>query len=148
MSSIAASRFSPYRSTETVLGSNPAANAEVSVTVPAGELWLVRAVTVALVQGITQTPLPVLRITDGTNVFFESPGSTTAQAVSTTCQYTWAPGMTLTGQIGATTGVHSVAPLLEGILLIPGSVISTVTVGLGANSDYGVPAVRVLKGAG
>lgn len=132
---------------EVVIGTNPAANAEISQTVPAGELWWLLAVSVACVQGLTQTPQPLLSITDGTTKFFESFGSTTAQAVSTTCQYTWAPGFPLTGLVGATTNVHSTGPLPPDLVLRPGYVISTVTVGLGANTDYGAAAFFVFKGA-
>jgi len=141
-----AKRFSDYQSAKVVSGTNPAANAEVSQTVPAGELWLLFCVTVACVQGGTQTPLPILSITDGTTKFFESAGSTTVQAVSTTTQYTWAPGLVTSGQIGATTNVHSFAPLPEGLLLEAGYVIATTTIGIGANTDYGAPAFFVVKG--
>jgi hypothetical protein len=127
----------------TVLGTNPAANAELAETVPAGSRWKLLAVSVALVQGATQTPQPILVIDDGTNVIFEGFGSSAAQAVSTTCRYTWAPGLTLTAQIGATTNVHSTASLPEGLILPAGYRIRTVTVGIGANSDYGAPTLLV-----
>jgi len=125
------------------LGTNPAANAEVSETVPAGKSWVLLSVTVACVQGATQTPQPILVIDDGTNVIYESFGSTTVQAVSTTCQYTWSPGLTLTGQIGATTNVHSTAPLTEGLVLQAGYRVRTNTLGKGANTDFGAPALFI-----
>ena len=143
---VASKRFSGYQSAKVVVGTDPAANTEISQTVPAGELWLLYAVTVALVQGATQTPLPVLSITDGTTKFFESIGCTTAQAINTTCQYNWATGLVTSGLIGATTNVHAYAPLPEGLLLEAGYVIATTTVGIGAGSDYGAPAFFVLKG--
>jgi hypothetical protein len=130
----------------TVVGSDPAANTEFSQTVPAGELWLLLSVSVALVQGATQTPQPVLTITDGTNTIYQSYGATGAQAVSTTCQYNWAVGLTLAALVGATTGVKAVAPLPADLLLEAGSVIASSTVGKGANSNYGAPVFRVLKG--
>ena len=122
-------------------GTNPAANTEITETVPAGTSWLLVSVTVALVQGITQTPQPILVIDDGVDVIYESFGSSAAQAVSTTCQYTWAPGHTLSGQVGATTNVLSVAPLPAGLILPAGFRIRTSTVGIGANSDYGAPSL-------
>lgn len=130
---------------KSVLGTNVAANTELSDTVPADKVWQLLAVSVALVQGATQTPQPILVLDDGSVVFYESFGSTTAQAVSTTCRYTWAPGMTLTGLIGATTNVHSCAPLPAGLMLMPGYRIRTVTVGIGANSDYAAPQFYVAE---
>ena len=128
-----------------VTGSDGAANTEFSETVPAGEFWLLRSVSVALVQGATQTPQPILIIDNGTTTVYESFGSSAVQAVSTTCRYTWAPGHTLTGQVGATTNVHSTGPLPEGLLLGPGWRIRTSTIGIGANSNYGAPALMVTK---
>jgi hypothetical protein len=126
-------------------GTNVAANTELSETVPAGKFWKLIAVSVALVQGITQTPQPILQLDDGTDVIFESFGSSAAQAASTTCRYTWAPGHTLTAQIGATTNVHSTAPLPADLVLGPGYRIKTVTLGIGANSDYGAPSLFVVE---
>lgn len=128
-----------------VAGADPAANTEASVVVPAGKQWLVLAVSIQLVQGLTQTPQPILVLDDGTTVFFEAFGSSAVQAVSTTCRYTWSPDSPLTGQIGATTNVHSTAPLPEGLILGPGYRVRTSTLGLGANSDYGVPALYVVE---
>lgn len=107
--------------------------------------WYLISVSVALVQGATQTPQPVLVIDDGATTLFESFGSSAAQAVSTTCQYTWAPGLTLTGQVGATVNVHSNAPLSAGMVLPSGYRVRTNTIGLGANSDYGAPAIFVCE---
>lgn len=126
-------------------GTDPAANTEFQVTVPAGKSWLLVAVSVALAQGATQTPQPVLVIDDGTDVVFESFGSSAAQAASTTCRYTWAVGLPLTGQVGATTGVHSTAPLPQGLVLGAGWRIGSSTVGIGANSNYGAPSVTYVE---
>lgn len=128
-----------------VAGTNPAANTEITETVPVGETWRLLAVTVALVQGATQTPQPILIVDDGTNVVFESFGSSAAQAASTTCQYTWAPGLALSGQVGSGTNVHSLGPLLEGLVLPAGYRVRTSTLGIGANSDYGPPGLLVVK---
>jgi len=130
-----------------VNGTDVAANTEISETVPAGKHWELIAVSVALVQGATQTPQPILVLDDGTDVVFESFGSSAAQAASTTCRYTWAPGNPLTGLIGTGTNVHSVAPLPAGLRLPPGYRIRTVTLGIGANSNYGVPSLLVVEWA-
>lgn len=128
-----------------IQGADVAANTELLETVEAGKHWLLLAVSVALVQGITQTPQPILVIDDGTDVIYESFGSSAAQAVSTTCRYTWAPGLVLSGQVGATTDVHANAPLPEGLILPGGFRIRTSTLGLGANSNYGVPSLYVVE---
>jgi hypothetical protein len=127
-------------------GTNPAANVEISEAVPVGKHWLLYAVSVSLVQGITQTPQPILIIDDGsTGVIFEGFGSSAVQAVSTTTRYNWAPGLPLSAQIGATTDVHATAPLPEGLVLKPGYRIRTNTLGKGANSDYGAPVIYVVE---
>lgn len=129
-----------------VAGTNPAANNEVSEAVPADRLWQLLAIYVPLVQGITQTPQPILQLTDASdNVLAEIYGSTAAQAASTTCAYTWARGISVaSGQIGATTNVRSFAPLPD-VILKAGFKIKTVTIGIGANSDYGVPSLFVAE---
>ena len=126
-------------------GTDPAANAEISVIVPTGALWGLLAVTVALVQGITDTPRPILVIDDGTNVVYESFGSSAVQVVSTTCRYTWAEGLELSGQVGATTNVHSNAPLPHGLVLPAGYRIRTSTIGLAATANYGAPGLLIVE---
>jgi len=128
-----------------VAGANPAAGAEISEAVPAGKHWRLVSVSVALAQGLTQTPQPILVIDDGANVVWEGFGSSAAQAASTTCQYTWAVGHALSGQVGTGTGVHSTGPLPEGLLLPAGWRVRTSTIGIGANSDYGVPSLLVVE---
>jgi hypothetical protein len=129
-----------------VTGTNPAAGAEISETVPTGKWWLLKSLSVLLVQGITQTPQPILTLDDGTNVFYEAFGASNAGAASTTARYTWAEGLQLTAHIGATTNVHANGSLPPGGILLPaGYRIKTVTVGIGANSDYGAPQLLVVE---
>lgn len=130
--------------TTSVTGADPAANAEFSITVPAGERWLVKAVTVALVQGLTDTPWPTLVIDDGTNVLCAAKSGTAAMAVSTTCQHSWSPGCPLT-IAGATTAVIATGPIPADLVLEAGYRLRSVTAGLGSNSNYGVPRVTVVK---
>lgn len=126
-------------------GTNPAANTEVTETVPAGKHWLLVSVSIPCAQGATQTPHPALIIDDGTNVIYEGYGSTAAQAVSTTCVYTWGVGLQLTGQVGTGANIRSLAPLPEGLLLGPGYRVRTSTVGIGANTDFGTPSLFVVE---
>lgn len=130
----------------TVVGTNPAANVEISETVPAGETWLLLAVSALLVQGATQTPLPILVIDDGTNVIHEAHGATAAQAASTTARYTWAAGLPAPAALlGATPDLHGLAPLPYGLILPAGCRVRTNTIGKGANTDWGAPVLLVAK---
>jgi hypothetical protein len=127
-------------------GTNPAANTECQETVPAGKAWHVRSVMVACVQGATNTPLVTLTVDDGATVFEQFPGSTTVQAINTTCTYTWAPGLSPTAQIGLSTGVVSLGPLpRDGLWLPAGFRISTLSPGKGSNTDFGAPLIYVAE---
>ncbi len=128
-----------------VVGSAPAAGAEVAVqVVPAGKLWVPLAYSVSLVQGLTQAPLPALVLDDGANVLVQAPGSSAAMAVSTTCQFTWATGLALSGQLGTGATVVSTGPLPR-VLLKEGHRVRTLTAGIGANSQYGAPRFVVAE---
>lgn len=124
---------------------NPAANAEFTITVPAGKFWVVSSVTVQLAQSGSGTSMPILVFDDGTNVLYESYGSTTTQAISTTCRYTWARGLPLTGLNGATTEVHSTAPIPGEMPIPAGGRISSRTIGLSANTDYTIANLWVVE---
>lgn len=128
-------------------GADPAAGAEVSVVVPAGELWELLAVTVALVQGLTNTPQPVLVVDDGATERFSALGNAVAQSASTTARYTWAVGLMPTGFIGTTPNIRAYAPLLPNLLLAESWRVRTVTLGIAATADYGVPSLLVRKRA-
>jgi hypothetical protein len=127
-----------------ILGTDPAAGIECSDAVPAGKSWVLLAYLVDMVQGITQTPQPILQIDDGANVIHESLGCSAAQAISTTCRYIWAPAYTLTGQVGATPNIRAFAPLAE-LILGAGYRVRTATLGIGANSNYGAPVLYVAE---
>ena len=127
------------------VGTDVAANTEWSETVPSGKIWQLQAVSVALVQGATQTPRPILIIDNGTTTFYECFGASDVQAESTTCRYNWAPGLTLSAVTGATTDVHATAPLPAGLVLRAGYRVRTSTTGKGANSNYGAPALLVVE---
>lgn len=128
-----------------IAGTNPAAGAEIQETVPSGKWWKLLALTVQLVQGITDTPQPILVIDDGANVIWEGFGSSAAQASGTTTRYTWSCGSgTITGQVGAGANVHSTAPL-PAIPMGPGWRVRTSTLGITATGDYGVPRLFVVE---
>ena len=126
-------------------GANAAASAEAgTITVPVGERWLLHGVSVECVQGSTQTPWPRLIITDGSYVGAFHSG-TAAQAASTTCRHNWSPAGPLVGPTGATTAVASQGTLPKGLILEAGATIATSTVGIGANTDYGIMVARYTK---
>src|SRR5262245_27328587 len=125
-----------------VTGADPAANNEFSITVPAGKIWQLLSVSVSLAQGATQTPQPALVIDDGTTTIFQSFGASTAQNSAVTTRYTWAPDCTLTAG-GAATVVT--APLASGLILPQNSRLRSITAGIGANTNYDVPAALVVE---
>lgn len=128
-----------------VTGADPAAAAECSITVPAGERWLLHAVTVSLVQGISQTPWPQLVLKDENAVVLAaSNAGTAAQAASTTTRHCWFPGAGVT-QVGTTPNIVTTGPIPPGMILDAGATITTSTSGIGANTNYGVPVAFVTK---
>lgn len=133
-----------YPAQDAVTGADAGAGAEAgTITVPAGERWLLLGASVELVQGATQTPWPRLLITDGSTVFAAVSGST-AQAASTTCRHSWFPGAPL-AITGATTAVQAQGAIPPDLVLEAGATIATSTVGIGANSNYGVLQATVVK---
>lgn len=133
-------------STVTEVGADAAAGAEAgTITVPAGERWLLRSVHVEMVQGATQTPWPRLVIGNGSRTVFVAHSGAAAQSASTTCQHAWSRGAQSLGPSGATTACAAQGPLPEGLVLEAGWTIATSTVGIGANSNYGVMAAVVQK---
>jgi hypothetical protein len=126
-------------------GADPGAGAEFIITVPTGKIWTLALVTVVNVQAGSGSSHPFLVVDDGTDPFGEFPGSSAAQGVSTTCRYSWYPGAVTSGQIGVTTGVHSVGALPDVLVLPGGYRIRSVTMGLSASTDYGVPLLWVIE---
>lgn len=121
---------------------NPAANTEFSITVPAGESWQLFSVTVNLVETV-QTPWPALTIKDSAGTLvFQAQAGTAARAATNTSQITWAAGMPTLGA-AADTVVQGTLP--EGLIVGSGFVIASLTAGIGANCDYGAASLLVLK---
>lgn len=126
-----------------ITGADPAAGAEVAAaafTVPAGKLWEVLSFSVPLVQGATQTPAPALVWDDGTSVLGAAPGSSAAVSAATTTRMTWAAGL-----LNITAGAALTANMapLPRLLLPAGYRLTTLTAGIGGNTDYGVAKALV-----
>jgi hypothetical protein len=104
--------------------------------------WVLLAVSVQMVQGITQTPWPSLIIDDGAVTIFQAFSGTAAMSASTTTQHTWAPNLQALGSAASTANL---GPLPDGLVLPPGYRLRTSTTGLGANSNYGAPSYFVCE---
>ena len=127
---------------DTAVSTNPAANTEASITVPAGSTWLITSAFITCVQGLTQTPLPSLVIKDASgNVVGSYAGASAAQSATTTSTYTWYTGAPMTSGAGAT---FNSSPLPPGIAVKAGWKIETSTAGKGANTDLSALAVHVI----
>ena len=135
--------FYGWPTVKTVTGTNPAANTECSDTVPANKCWLLRSYTLTCAQGITQTPLTSLTVTNvaGT-VVYSYPGTSSAQNSSVTLTMRWSPNQTLTAGGAATSAT---APIPEGTLLPEGYSLVTSTNGKGAATDHGAPIIEVYE---
>lgn len=128
--------FPPNSKPDYLTSSDPAANAEASITVPSGSpRFLILSASIALVQGATQTPLGYLVVKNelGT-VLGQFAGASAATSASITTQYNWYPTAALTAGAGATVNT---APIPYGLVLKGGWTVSTSTTGKGANTDYG-----------
>lgn len=124
------------------ISTDPAANTEASITVPAGSNWIILCAHLTVVQAATQTPLPQLQIAlaNGT-VIGLYPGASAAMSASTTSTFDWFEAAALTAGAGATSNR---APIPRGLSVKTGWVISTVTTGKGANTDLSALALHVI----
>lgn len=124
------------------VSTDPAANTEASITIPAGSTWLILAAHLTVAQGATQTPLPQLQVADSAgNVIGLYPGASAATSASTTSTFDWYEGATLTAGAGATSNR---SPIPRGLVVKGGWVVSTVTTGKGANTDLSALALHVI----
>jgi hypothetical protein len=126
-----------------VTGTNPAANAETVLTVPAGKNYKLVSASVSVAQGATQTPLPALTIKDSAGtVVFQQNAATAAISASTTSQCNWHSGAVITAGAALTTNQ---APLPPDIVLGPLWTLETVTAGKGANTDLAALSALVVE---
>lgn len=125
--------------TRAIVGTNPAATAEVAETVPAGSRWRLRSLSVSLVTNATAgTRGPALDILDGAgNELYR--GGTATQAISLNIRHTWASGISVMSS--AVNG--SIGPAPFDLLLLPTWQIKTLTGNIQTGDDYGAPAYVV-----
>lgn len=121
---------------------NPAAGAEVTVAVPAGKWWAVRAVHFKLVTAVAvANRLVRLAMDDGANVFFTVPNDV-AHAASQTTEYSY--GATFEAAQGATVSAR-VYPI-PAVVLGPAYRIRTVTAAIQAADQFSEIALLVDEG--
>lgn len=125
---------------QAITGTNPAAGAEISITVPTGHWWRLKALRFGLVTDATvATRRPRVDVTIDSIVVASFP-SVHSHTASTTVLYVYAEG------IGAQTdgiGLISINPMLTDLILPPASTLTTVTANLQAADDYAAPTILV-----
>lgn len=128
----------------TYLGTDPAANTEISETVPAGKMWRLTAFTVAFVTDANvANRFPKLILDDGANEIVRE-GITTAITASLSMVLSFYLGRA-TQSVNVTAGGVSAASPLPDIVLPPGSRVRTVTGNLQVGDNYGAPTFTVLE---
>jgi hypothetical protein len=120
-------------------GTNPAAGAELSITVPDSTRWRILAMRASLVtSGVAATRQVHLQITDGTTVVMDLPAVTTQIASLTRVYNAVASGF---GQALADTQIY--LPLPMNLYVAAGWTIVTLTTLLDVGDDWGAPQLYV-----
>ena len=129
----------------TIATADPAAGSEVPVTaVPTNAKWKLKGFSVQLVQGITQTPLPTLRIRSaGATIAAQMPITAATLLASTTAQLTWGKGLTQISNAAVPADEFFTAPIPD-LEMLETDDVGTITDGIGANTNYG-PALLTIE---
>lgn len=123
-----------------ITGTDPAAGADVSETVPTGARWRLIALRALLVTDATvANRRPSLVLDDGANIYAQLPGPTD-MAASTTWTNVWGEGAQ--AQAGGPIP-GSVAPVPATHRLLTGHRLRTSTANLQAGDNWGVPVYLV-----
>lgn len=142
--------FGAFRAVDPTLkiitGTNPAANVEISETVPAGKLWQVLGVAYTLVTEATAgARLSVLVIDDGTTVMHKLNPFIT-HAASLTAHYSfYSGGGDAEGAATAAGGSAISVPLPNPLFLPAAGRIRTETAVKQALDDYSAPLLTVIE---
>lgn len=127
---------------ELVTGTDPAANVEISDTVPAGETWLIHSILTELTTDANAANRTVrLSFTDGTEFEFHIDATNQTATQITSRQY-----KAINNEVVA--GLNRVFDLNAGLILAPGTVISTTTTNLQATDNWAAPLYYVTKLSG
>lgn len=126
----------------TLISTVPSANTEASITIPKGSSLTILSAHLTVTQGVTQTPLPSLVITDPNgNVVGTYAGASAATSASTTSTFDWFENATLTAGAGATANRGSIPRNLS---VKGGWTVSTSTAGKGAATQLSALALHCL----
>lgn len=121
-----------------ITGTNPAANTEISETVPDRRRWILRAIRFSLASDANgANRYPVLLIDDGSDIVFASETST-AQVANSTLFYNYADF----GSWHSPASNQFCLPLPP-IPLGPGFRIRTTTTNLQVGDDYSAPQMLI-----
>jgi hypothetical protein len=124
----------------TVTGSNPAAGAECSDTVPNGQIWKIQTIRLNLVTtAVVANRFVHLVINDGTNDiadFF----TTVAQVISTNYFYTLSRVATNSEGVQD----NDIAMIFQSDIIVPeGFIIKTITTGLDGGDNFAAPIYNI-----
>lgn len=124
-----------------VTGTDPAAGAEISETVPAGKAWLLLAFHVTFATDATAANRIVnLAFDDGSTTFYRQ-ATTAAVTASLTPVITWARA----GSAISASGISSQNSLLVDAVIPAGYRMKTVTANLQAGDNYSAPVLYVIE---
>jgi hypothetical protein len=125
--------------TRLVTGTNPGAGIEIIETVPTNARWRLLSIAASLVTDATVTNrLPSLVLDDGASIYARIPAAA-VQVASLTTLYTWAVGAV---NNAVATSV-SAAPAPQGVMLMGGHRIRTLTANIAGGDDWGAPVYVV-----
>ncbi len=134
------SELSGHGKLKVITGTNPAAGAEISQTVPFSRAWKIKAINFGLTTDATAvTRLVRLIVTDGTNTIYVLAFSKTQTASATQSYYATEVGTIQT----ATAGGKGFAGLPLDLILPEGYKILTGTGSLQAGDDFTAPILTV-----
>lgn len=125
---------------KTITLANPAAGSEISQTVPTDKAWRVYLARIPLTTAVAAADrTPQLRITDGTNILWES-RTHDNHIASLTRTYNWDRD----GEYSTTVDVDEFYNILIDLgILLAGDIISTITGNLQGADDWGAGFLRV-----
>lgn len=122
-----------------ITGTNPAANTEISETVPTGARWRLLSLAAELVTDANAANrIPILLIDDGANIYFASDPAA-VQAASTTRSYVGNTG----GERLAAVGSLAQWTIPVEMILLVGHRISTLTTNRQVGDNWGPPQILV-----
>lgn len=123
------------------LGDDPAANTEISVTVPGRAQWRVHAISAVLVTDATvANRRPRFTFSHQGRTYYSVAGQADHTA-STTVRYSAAEGIAGDAQVASGRVVLPLPPLM----LLPGSVFETETANLQSGDNWGAPVLYVTE---